>query len=64
MTNFLTRAASDSPWQLGVRTGLSCYVDGRASRIGIAGTPTPPLSRCMAPAANAPLVRGGYAISS
>lgn len=38
--------------------------DGAASPIGIAGMPTPPLSRCMAPAANAPLVRGGYEIHS
>ncbi|HEY4019353.1 MAG TPA: hypothetical protein VGM75_11745 [Pseudonocardiaceae bacterium] len=64
VTGTLVRAAPGSPWQLGVRTGLSFYVDGADSRIGIAGTPTPPLSRCMAPAATAVLVKGGYTISS
>ncbi|HJP79116.1 MAG TPA: hypothetical protein VJ914_32890 [Pseudonocardiaceae bacterium] len=64
VTGTLVRAAPGSPWQLGVRTGLSFYVDGAASRIGIAGMPTPPLSKCMAPAANAPLVLGGYQIRS
>jgi hypothetical protein len=64
VTGTLVHAAPGSPWQLGVRTGLSFYVDGAASRIGIAGMPTPPLSACMAPAASAPLIRGGYQIRS
>ena len=64
VTGTLVRAAPDTPWRLGVRTGLSFYVAGKASRIGIAGMPAPPLSPCMAPAANAPLVRGGYQLGS
>jgi hypothetical protein len=58
-------------WQqlLGARSGLSFYIAGTGhgpSRVGLAGFPPPgqpPLSTCMAPAASAAVIRGGYTIN-
>lgn len=64
VTGRLVRAAPDSPWTLGDRTGLSFYVSkhkGR-SRIGMAGSPEIPLPRCMAPAADSLVIEGGYTL--
>ncbi|WP_329238338.1 hypothetical protein OG417_35635 [Actinoallomurus sp. NBC_01490] len=74
VTGRLVRTTPGGPWEQAgylkrhIRMGVSFYVAGRGagpSRIGLsAGTPEgePLLTRCMAPAADAPLIRGGYTL--
>lgn len=72
VTGRLTKVAPGGPWEelLKERTrmGLSFYVAGKGrgpSRIGLSGAPRPgegELSACMAPAADAPVVKGGYTL--
>jgi hypothetical protein len=72
VTGMLVRATPGGPWEdlvkRHVRMGVSFYVAGKGagpSRIGLSGaTPNgePLLTKCMAPAANAPVIRGGYTL--
>ncbi|MER6945294.1 hypothetical protein ABT294_14825 [Nonomuraea sp. NPDC000554] len=72
VTGTLVRATPGGPWEdlvkRRVRMGVSFYVAPKGagpSRIGLAGaTPAgePLLTRCMAPAPDAPVIRGGYVL--
>nr|WP_055501817.1 hypothetical protein [Nonomuraea pusilla] len=74
VTGILVRASPGGPWEdlvkRKVRMGVSFYVAGKGkgkgpSRIGLSGATAPgqpPLTKCMAPAADAPLTRGGYVL--
>lgn len=66
VTGTLVRAAPGSPWLLGDRSGVSFYVpeDGSPGRVGLAGIPNPPLTPCMAPAADARVIDGGYSLTN
>ncbi|MFF0523417.1 hypothetical protein ACFYTC_32335 [Actinomadura nitritigenes] len=73
VTGTLNRVTPGGPWEdmlkEHTRMGISFYVAGRnagPSRIGLSGAPLPgegELSRCMAPAADAPLIKGGYTLN-
>ncbi|MFI0712879.1 hypothetical protein ACH4SK_19965 [Streptomyces inhibens] len=69
VTGTVVRASDNprDPWQDmlkdHVRMGVSFYVagkDGGPSRIGLSGEAGRTLSKCMAPAADAPVIKGGY----
>ncbi|GAA2440210.1 hypothetical protein GCM10010191_64740 [Actinomadura vinacea] len=70
VTGTLTKVTPGGPWEEmlkdGARMGISFYVAGKGggpSRIGLSGGPQPgdgQLRKCMAPAADAPLLKGGY----
>ncbi|MEV1249677.1 hypothetical protein ACIBO2_37790 [Nonomuraea sp. NPDC050022] len=72
VTGTLVRATPGGPWEdlvrRKVRMGVSFYVAGKGagpSRIGLSGATLPeqpPLTKCMAPAPNAPVIRGGYVL--
>ncbi|QKG20054.1 hypothetical protein [Actinomadura verrucosospora] len=72
VTGTLTRITPRGPWEEMLkehaRMGISFYIAQRGagpSRIGLSGGPLPGeghLSTCMAPAADAPLIRGGYTL--
>lgn len=74
VTGRLVRTTPGGPWERAgylkrhIRMGVSFYVAGKSagpSRIGLSGgTPDgePLLTKCMAPAADAPLIRGGYTL--
>jgi hypothetical protein len=72
VTGTLTRVTSGGPWEdllkKQVRMGVSFYIAPRGagpSRIGLSGAPQPGaerLSTCMAPAADAPLIKGRYTL--
>jgi hypothetical protein len=74
VTGTLVRTTPGGPWEQAgylarhIRMGVSFYVAGRnagPSRIGLSGgTPDgePLLTKCMAPAASAPLTAGGYVL--
>jgi hypothetical protein len=70
VTGVLVRTTPGGPWQdlldRHARMGVSFYVagkDGGQSRIGLSGATSagePLLTKCMAPAANAAVIQGGY----
>lgn len=70
VTGTLTKVTPGGPWEGMLenheRMGISFYVAAKGagpSRIGLSGGPRPgdgPLRKCMAPAADAPLIKGGY----
>ncbi|MCP9952932.1 hypothetical protein [Actinomadura madurae] len=72
VTGTLTRTTPGGPWEEMLkkheRMGVSFYVAGEGagpSRIGLSGGPGPgdgPLRKCMAPAADAPVLDGGYTL--
>ncbi|MEV6039940.1 hypothetical protein AB0L65_53135 [Nonomuraea sp. NPDC052116] len=72
VTGTLVRATPGGPWEdlvkRKVRMGVSFYVAGKGkgpSRIGLSGATAPgesPLTKCMAPAPDAPVIRGGYVL--
>ncbi|GAA1648017.1 hypothetical protein GCM10009733_051410 [Nonomuraea maheshkhaliensis] len=72
VTGRLTKVTPGGPWEEllkdRTRMGLSFYVAGKGrgpSRIGLSGAPLPgegQLSACMAPAADAPVIKGGYTL--
>ncbi|MFF5208901.1 hypothetical protein [Streptosporangium sp. NPDC000396] len=72
VTGILVRTTPGGPWEdlvkRRVRMGVSFYVAGKGagpSRIGLSGATLkgePPLTRCMAPAPDAPVTKGGYTL--
>lgn len=72
VTGTLTRVTPGGPWEEMLkehaRMGVSFYIAPRGagpSRIGLSGGPQPgagELSTCMAPATDAPLIKGGYTL--
>ncbi|MFC5149879.1 hypothetical protein [Streptomyces aureoversilis] len=75
VTGTLERTSPGHPWRTllepHVRMGVSFYVPegegGGPARIGMSGAPLkeekkPPLTPCMAPAADSPVVAGGYTL--
>ncbi|MEV6232681.1 hypothetical protein AB0L88_32950 [Saccharopolyspora shandongensis] len=72
VTGTLTKTTPGGPWEEMLknheRMGVSFYVAGNGagpSRIGLSGGPGPedgPLRKCMAPAADAPVLNGGYTL--
>ncbi|WP_427891687.1 hypothetical protein ACQHIV_03805 [Kribbella sp. GL6] len=70
VTGILTKVTPGGPWEKMLkrreRMGLSFYVAHKGagpSRIGMSGGPGPgdgPLRKCMAPAADSPVLEGGY----
>ncbi|WP_433328037.1 hypothetical protein [Spirillospora sp. CA-294931] len=71
VTGIMVKAAPGGPWEPYVakkaRMGVSFYVAGKGagpSRLGLAGLPEGgDLTRCMAPAADAPVIKGGYRLT-
>jgi hypothetical protein len=72
VTGILVRTTPGGPWQdlldRHARMGVSFYVAGKGggpSRIGLSGATSPGeplLTKCMAPAANAAVIQGGYTL--
>ncbi|MEV4472433.1 hypothetical protein ACFFR3_08665 [Nonomuraea salmonea] len=70
VTGILVKAAPGGPWEdmvaRKVRLGVSFYVTAKGTgRIGLSGATAPGeplLTKCMAPAPDAPVIKGGYVL--